>query len=134
MENMTSGQDTLDRRKHQRFQVQEGACAVFKPDFCNWGQIVDVSRGGLGFRYTGGEQLAKASYLLGISLATVGFYLHDIPFKAIWDCDITKEATSSFPKTTQCGVQFGKLTPYQISQLEYFILNHTTGEVGESFA
>lgn len=129
MENMTSRQDTVERRKHQRFQVQEGACAVFTPDFCNWGQIVDVSRGGLAFRYTGSEQLPNASFDLGISLANIGFYLGNVPFKAIWDCDITDEAACSSAKTRQCGVQFGELTLNQISQLEYFILNHTVGGV-----
>jgi hypothetical protein len=129
MQKMTSRQEKVERRKHQRFQVKEGACAVFTPDFCNWGQIVDVSRGGLAFRYTRGKQPPNASCHLGISLANIGFYLGNLAFKAIWDCDITEEAACGSAKTWQCGVQFGELTFYQISQLEYFILNHTKGEV-----
>lgn len=128
MDSMTSRKEKVERRKHQRFQVQDGAFAILSPDFCNWGQIIDISRGGLAFRYTGSEQLPNASFDLGISSAKVGFYLGKVPFKVIWDFEIANEVDYNFTTIRRCGVEFGKLTPHQISQLEYFIEDHALGE------
>jgi hypothetical protein len=129
MDSMTNRQEKVERRKHQRFQVQDGAFAVFTPGFCNWSQIIDISMGGLAFFYTGVEQLPNASFDLGISLANVGFYLGKLPFKVVSDLEIANKVANGFRTTRRCGVEFGKLTLNQISQLEYFIGKYTIGEV-----
>jgi hypothetical protein len=128
MDSMVSRKEKVERRKHQRFQVQDGAFAVLTPDFCNWSQIIDISRGGLAFCYTGLEQLPNASFALGISLADFGFYLGKVPFKAIWDFEIANEDACSFTTIRRCGVEFGKLTPSQLFQLEYFIEDYALAE------
>ena len=125
MDNVTKRKKIVERRKHKRFQVQDGAFAVLMPHFYNWGQIIDISRGGLAFRYTNNELTPNVSSNLGISLANVGFYLGKVPFKAISDFEIANEVPYSFRTTRRCGVEFGDLTLNQISQLEYFIRNHT---------
>ncbi len=125
MDNVTKRKEIVERRKHKRFQVQDGTFAVLTPHFDNWGQIIDISRGGLAFRYTGNELPPDVSSNLGISLANIGFYLGRVPFKAISDFEIANEVAYSFTTTRRCGVEFGELTLNQISQLEYFIGNHT---------
>jgi len=129
MDNVTNRKKIVERRKHKRFKVQDGAFAVLTPHFYNWGQIIDISRAGLAFRYTGNELPPNVSCDLGISLADIGFYLGRVPFRAISDFEIGNEVAYSFTTTRRCGVEFGELTLNQISQLEYFICNNTIGEV-----
>ena len=129
MDNVNSRKKIVERRKHKRFKVQDGTFAVLTPHFYNWGQIIDISKGGLAFRYTGNELPPNVSSNLGISLANIGFYLGRVPFKAISDFEIDNEVAYSFTTTRRCGVEFGELTLNQISQLEYFMGNHSIGEV-----
>ena len=44
----------IERRKHKRFTVRAGASVTFVPYFSKQGQIVDISEGGLAFRYISG--------------------------------------------------------------------------------
>ena len=118
-----------ERRKHGRFQVKNGAFAVLGAVF--WphstqklGQIKDISMGGLAFSYMAREELSDESVRLGIFLAENRFHLREIPFETIWDVETEKEPFSSITMR-RCGVRFGKLTPNQISELKYFIRNHT---------
>lgn len=129
MDNVTKRKKIVERRKHKRFQVEEGAFAVLTPHFYNWGQIVDISKSGLAFRHTGSELPPNVSCDLGISLANIGFYLGKLPFRAISDFEMANEVANSLTTIRRCGVEFGELTLNQISALEHFIRNHTVGEV-----
>ena len=128
MDNVTKRKKIVERRKHKRFQVENGAFAVLTPHFYNWGQIIDISRGGLAFRYTGKELPPNISCDLGISLANIGFYLGKLPFRAISDFEIGNEVAYSFTTIRRCGVEFGELTLNQVSELEYFTQKYTTRE------
>jgi len=129
MDNVTKRKKIVERRKHKRFRVQDGAFAVLTPHFYNWGQIIDISRGGLAFCYTGKELPPNISCDLGISLANIGFYLGKLAFRAISDFEIGNEVAYNLTTIRRCGVEFGELTLNQISELECFIRNHTMGEV-----
>jgi hypothetical protein len=50
-----------------------------------------------------------------------------VPFETVWDLETDGMPFSSI-KTRQSGLQFGQLTPGQMSQLEYFIDKHTTAD------
>ncbi len=123
---MTSSKERVERRKHKRFQVRKGGFAGLGPYFENIGPIIDVSMGGLGFRYIGSEE-TNGSYL-DIFLADDDFYLRNVRFKTIWDFKSVNETLSSSVTMRRRGVQFKKLTDHQRSQLEYFIKNHAVGE------
>jgi hypothetical protein len=130
MDKMTHRKEIDERRKHRRFQAQDGAFAVLMPHFHQWGQLIDISTSGLAFRYaTTSEQPSNASLGLGILLASAGFYLRKVPFRAISDFEINHGGAYSFTAIRRCSVEFAGLTLKQVSQLEYFIQNHTTGEV-----
>jgi len=88
-----------------------------------------MSREGLAFRYIAGHERPNGALELEILLGDHSFYLDKIPFKTISDCETANEVPFSSIKMRRSGVQFGDLTPNQISQLEYFIQNHTKGEV-----
>ena len=117
--------ERIERREHKRFQAEEGAFVVIRPQFTKLGQIIDISRGGLAFRYTltGGEM--SGSVELDIFLAGDGFYLERVPFKTVSDLKMPKKLSPRSSTTRRCGVQFGDLTHFHISQLEHFIKDHT---------
>ena len=123
---MASSKERVERRKHKRFQIRKGGFVGLGPYFGKVGPIIDVSIGGLGFRYIGSEE-TNGSYL-DIFLADDDFYLRNVRFKTIWDFKTVDETLSSSVTMRRRGVQFKKLTDHQRSQLEYFIKNHTVGE------
>lgn len=124
-------QETLiERRKHKRFKVQEGMFAVLRGDHVKLGPIVDVSRGGLSFHYVKADEQTNASREMTIFSSRRDFYLTGVPFRAVLDFKLASEVPLSSITMSRCGVQFGDLTDYQSSQLEHFIGNHTTGELG----
>jgi hypothetical protein len=50
------GKERVERRKHQRFQVPSSAFAGIGSYFGKVGRILDLSMGGLAFRYIGLEE------------------------------------------------------------------------------
>ena len=123
---MTNTKQVLERRKHKRFHVQDGTFAVLGSRYGKIGRVIDMSIGGLGFSYIVGEEQGDDSHRLSILLAEDSFHLTRIAFKTVWDTE-TKEVPLSTVAMRRCGVEFGDLTEYQISQLEYFLENHTVG-------
>ena len=123
--------DLLERRKHKRFQVENGAFALFKPHWHHStmsGRIIDISRDGLAFHYVTSEGGSNGSFELGILFAYHGFHCKKIPVKTISDFKLADETLVSSIETRQRRVQFGELTEDQISQLDSFIQNHTKRE------
>lgn len=123
--------DLVERRKHKRFQVEDGAFALFRPHWHHStisGRIIDISRDGLAFLYITSKDGSNGSFELSILFAYHSFYCDNVPVKTISDFEVADETPVSSITTRRRGVQFGELTQDQISQLEYFIQNHTIGE------
>ncbi len=119
----------VERRKYTRFRTRNGALIELRSQRGKLGEIIDISKGGLAFRYIDIGDRPKGSFELDISLKETGFRLEKVPAKTISDFRTTKYFPFSSTKTRRQGVQFGELTQKQISQLEHFIRNYTTGEV-----
>jgi hypothetical protein len=113
-----------DLRKHKRFKAQDGAFVDLRISPIKVGKIVDVSSGGLAFIYIDVGERLKESFQLDMYSRHNDFRMEKVPVKTIWE-------GLSFPKRTRIrGVQFGKLTQNQFSELErYLFLN--TGMEGE---
>ena len=120
--------EVVERRRHKRFQAEEGAYAAVRPQYDKIGQIIDVSRGGLAFRYMVSGSQEDASSELDIFLIGDGFHLDKVPFQTVSDEGIPERLSPSSQKMWRCGVQFGELTQMQILKLKEFILNHTVVE------
>lgn len=119
----------VERRKHRRFQVKDGALVALRLHVSKLvGQIVDISKGGLAFRYIDTGDRPRGSFQLDILLEKSGFLLEKVPAKTISDSEMPDESSYSSTTTRRQGVQFGELTINQKSQLEYFIRNHTVGQ------
>jgi hypothetical protein len=119
----------VERRKYTRFRTRSGALIELRSQRGKLGEIIDISKGGLAFRYIDIGDRPKGSFELDIFLKGTGFRLEKVPAKTISDSRTTKYFPFSSTKTRRQGVEFGELTQKQISQLEHFIRNYTTDEV-----
>jgi hypothetical protein len=124
---MTKEKRGAERRQHQRFHVPIDACVALKSDCIEVGQVIDIGKGGLAFRYVPRQEQSNGSIELDIFLADRRFCLTKVPFQAV--SELETHEIDFRPSIKRCGVQFGELTHRQISHLEYFIQNQTTGEV-----
>jgi hypothetical protein len=103
----------------------EIAIAIFKSKPILKGQIINISRSGLSFRYLPGEQQSNQPGELDILFADMSFYVENLPFKTISDLDVDNEYSYSSLKRKLLKVQFGELDLHQIAQLDFFIQNCT---------
>jgi hypothetical protein len=124
---MTNRKERVERRKHKRFRVQDGAFVILSPSDTGAGRLKNISLGGLMFEYVTVKAPSIDATELEIFLTDSLFRLHQVPCQSVWDLPVYKSSSFSLQKR-QCGVQFGELSPHQVSRLEYFIQNHTTGE------
>jgi hypothetical protein len=106
------------RRKHNRYQIQDGGFVMLRNPFKILGQIGDINVRGLSFNYPFSEIVAPASFELDITFIDSGFCLFRVPFDTIHDQQISREIR-------RCGVLFRKLTENQLSVIRSFIKNYS---------
>jgi hypothetical protein len=131
---MTSDNEPVERRKHKRFQVPTGSIVSFGPHSTVLGKIIDMSMGGLAFRYIA-EGSANGLHL-DIFLKEHNFYMGKVQFKIIGDFEIDNKVLYKISdgvvprrRTIRRGsVQFGDLTRQQEAELGHFLQNYTLGE------
>lgn len=121
---MTNG-TWVERRKHERFKISIGVFVAFKPHDTRLGEIIDISMGGLAFRYLATKEPSNGSSKLRIFLTEGDSYVNEVLFETITDFG-TYEIPFTSLTMRRSGVRFGNLTQEQMSQLKYFIHNHTT--------
>jgi hypothetical protein len=122
-------EEKIERRKYTRFRAKDGAFIEVRSHRGRLGEVIDIGKGGLAFRYIDIGDRPKGSFELDILLKETGFRLEKVPVETISDLKTSKYFPYSSTKTRRQGVRFGELTPNQLSKLEDFIKNHTTGEV-----
>jgi hypothetical protein len=125
---MNMSQVSGERRQQPRFKAAEGVFAALVNHSSKLGQIKDISKIGLSFRYIdGGDETGEATELK-IIIGKRGVFLDKLPYTKVADFEIQSEYSFSSIKMRQIGLQFGKLTPQQRIRLEHFIQQHTIGE------
>jgi hypothetical protein len=124
---MANTKQRVERRKHKRYQAWNGAFVALGPYSLKLGQIVNMSMGGLAFRYFGSREPSRMKTESKIFIDN-GFCLDHVPLETVLDCE-AKQGPFASLVVRQSRVQFGKLTQDQRSQLEFFIHNHTAGAV-----
>jgi hypothetical protein len=112
-----------DRRTHQRFEAQDET--IVSPQLTVSGQIVNISLGGLAFRYVASRGRSEESSRLSISLTDSTFNLGMMPFKVVWDVAMPESLFCGAISLRYCGVEFGDLADYQKLGLRFFIHNYT---------
>jgi len=126
---MTAEAERVERRGDKRFHASTGAFAVLGPNSTKVGRVIDISLSGLAFRHADQEEPLDGLNELDVFMIDDDFHVNKIPFEAVSDFEMTNEGTLAFMRTRQSGLRFGELTPAQRSRLEYFIQNHTLGEL-----
>ncbi len=108
----------VERRKRKRSKIKEGVFSILHGPFPQLGEITDASGGGLAFRYQGEEKLWKESSELEILALNGSFKIKRLPIRGVWDFKTANEMRKR-------GVQFGRLTYRQRSQLRFFMQNYS---------
>jgi Tfp pilus assembly protein PilZ len=111
-----------ERRRHKRFQLKMSAFALLDSPFSEMGEIIDISMGGLCFRYTSDKALPKGSFALDLLCVDNGFHLHRLPVKTVAESLLAGDVRRR-------GVKFDRLTDRQVSQVRHFIKTHAAGGV-----
>jgi len=125
---------SAEQREHKRFQVPMGSFVSLGSNGSVLGQILDVSMGGLSFRYISDEP--KNGSHLDIFSTEHDFHLGNVPFKAVMDFEIDnrvlyKIGGKAHPhcRTMRRGsVKFHKMSRKQRSQLKTFLQDHAVRE------
>jgi hypothetical protein len=100
-----SANERVERRKHKRFQVDNGALVLLGWYCEKVGRIIDISKGGMAFRYTPTEEEQNGSDL-AIVLSETNFYLDDVPAKTISDLEIADGISATTVTPRRRGVHF----------------------------
>jgi hypothetical protein len=122
-----SANERVERRKHKRYQVDSGALVLLGWYYEKVGRIIDISEGGIAFRYTPPKEEQDGSNL-AIVLAETNFYLDEVPTKTVTDFELADKTATASINARRCGAQFMNPTGTQKSQIEFFINNYTNRE------
>ncbi len=124
---MTNIEALPEKRRFKRFQAPKNAFALIRGPDGKLGQIMDIGKGGLAFRYLANGSQPKRLSQMDIFLANNGFYLEKVSCEIVSDFEMDKQGPSDSLTMRRCGVQFGELSHDLISRLEYFIENYASG-------
>lgn len=113
-----------ERRKFTRFTPKNGTMAVNNHAL---GLVVDISMGGLSFRYVDDKPDTSMTDLFGIFLGSENFLIDKIQSKVITDRIILQDTSFLHNKSRQCSIQFVDLTSDQQKKLKDFIITKTQG-------
>ncbi len=118
-----------EQRRHERYPAKEGGVASLRiGSDVRLGTIVDVSRGGLAFRYIDEtSHQGERNVALDILYGQDGFLLEKIPARVVNDFETVNEFSFNLLPVRRCSLSFGELTAQQEEQLEYLLANYTPG-------
>jgi hypothetical protein len=118
-----------DKRKDKRLSVGEEVIVALRNSSSRVGRVKDISMGGLSFEHIYDEELEEDPSKRDVSLWTDNHSVADIPCRVVYDIPISEPPEYDFLsvhfRTRRCGVQFGKLTENQETQLNFLLKTHT---------
>ena len=115
-----------ERRRHLRHLLTGGVIA--RPKMTSiYGNVRDISLGGLAFRYGPKGSSMIEAFEMDIFLRGNGFNLQGVPFKTVSDLDIREKDSFITKHIRQRGVKFLNISPLQLEKLNYLINYHSIG-------
>lgn len=113
------------KRKYERVVPRENAFAALGRRYTKIGRIKDISMGGLAFEYISAQDTDGDTSRIDIFIIGDVFHLPDIPCEVVYDVPHplplkNLESIKRSP-TRRCGVQFGEMTKYYLTQLKQFL-------------
>jgi PilZ domain len=125
---MINSNKIIERRSHERYQVQQGIYALLKNGASKLGQIINISAGGLAFMYINHEERIGEPVEVDIFISGNGYFLKGIPCKKISDIHVDNFVPFSTFEMRQLGIQFGSMNNGQAAQLDSFIKEYTLSQ------
>jgi len=115
-----------EKRKQNRFRVQEYTFAELRNNSITLGVIKDISRDGLAVNYYSYDELLHGSIMVErFFKGRVGhvddYHLKGAPVRIIWDSEIDNHPPFSTITIRRCGLQFTDITPSQILHVDRLI-------------
>lgn len=120
---MATGNNPFDSRRCQRYQVKDGLIALDSV----YGELIDISFGGLSFRYNAYENLLNKPVEFGIIFGGETLYFDHIPLESVTDLPLEEGDDRGLRR---CGMQFGELSQEDLARLARFIREHTARKDG----
>lgn len=111
-----------ERRQFERFRPKDGTMAVNSHAL---GPVIDISMGGLSFRYIVEDASKPISDTLGIFLSSDNILLDKLSTKLIADEFVSQSTSFLKTSTRKRSIQFLNLTETQRKNLENFINEKT---------
>lgn len=105
-----------EKRKHNRHLASE---MTFVVGLESLGLITDVSDGGIGVRYKGGEELPD-EMIVDLLNAPKSVIIDQVRCRKVRDETVGKVAVFSYISERRLGLEFLEPTPQQLSALELF--------------
>jgi hypothetical protein len=122
-----------DKRRDKRLSVGEEVIVALRNKSSRVGRVKDISMGGLSFEHIYDEELEQEPSERDVSLWVNNYSMTDIPCRVVYDIPISEPPEYDYLtvhfKTRRCGIQFGKLTENQETQLNFLLKTHTKGKV-----
>lgn len=111
-----------ERRKSKRFPAPEMAFVMVRNGSSSVGHVIDVSKGGMAFKYLSERALHGETLEVDVLLSEYGFLWRRIPHRTILDIEILPEVPFSTIRVRRRAIAFEGFTQDDSSRLE-FLLN-----------
>ena len=122
---MAKVEKTTERRVHERHRLHTGAFATLSPPRVA-GQILNISEGGLSFRYIANRNRLMGTTHVNILMTSGSFALRNLPVKPVWDHATPEDFSTGLTSMRNCAVRFEDLKDDQRSSLKILFQNHMT--------
>ena len=109
-----------ESRRCRRFPVKDGVIALDSV----YGEIIDMSFGGLSFRYTAYDDMTSEPAEFGIIFGGEELFFDNIPLTNVSDVVIDEDADGT-GEVRRRGMSFGNLVPEQVVTLARFIRQYS---------
>lgn len=108
-----------ERRKLQRYAVEDLAIAITKNHDARMGRIVNISQGGMAIRYFAEREWLADRELIDI-LFERRFFMTNVPVRNVRDFAVSKDSINNH-RERQCCLEFAPLSSEQKLLLQEFI-------------
>ena len=116
-------ENNRESRRCPRFPVKDGVIALDSV----YGEIIDVSFGGLSFRYTAYDDMTTEPAEFGIIFGGEELFFDNLPLTNVCDIVIDEKAGEA-GEVRRRGMAFGELVPEQVVTLARFIRQFSLGK------
>lgn len=122
---MAKVNDDSERRQYTRFITKGGVVISLNSKF---GELIDISFGGLSFRYLGNDEWPTET-ADGMLFGDDDFCWPKVPLKTVSDTIMENEPYEGTRSVRRRSVEFGELSAKQMHQLIDFIQTNTVDVV-----